>query len=149
MKRFTALIYAAALALSLGVVACATSSFERIDLNDLPETPFEITVYRSATKGLAVILDEPRDRVLITVIREKHRAKKEGLKTFEGYLEEFIWTPKVYRLVDKQDALVLGYLLISPELKWLIRYDKDERKVNIWITDPYDVDIDGHAQRDF
>jgi hypothetical protein len=54
-------------------------------------------------------------------------------------MKEFVWAPMVYRLQDKQDGTLLGYLLISPELKWVIQHEKNKGKVNLYITDPYDV----------
>jgi hypothetical protein len=140
MKKPCALfVYPAALILSLGLLACASSSYQRIDVNDVPKTPFELTLYRTATKGVAVILDEPSDNVHITFVREAFRAKPQGLKTAEEYMKEFLGTPKVYRLQDKQEGTLFGYLLISPELQWVVQHEKNKGKVNIYIIDPHDV----------
>jgi hypothetical protein len=144
MKGIIALSCILMLGLSVGASGCAPLSFQRIDLKDLPETPFEATVYTSGTKGLAVILDEPNDGVVATVTIEKFRAKKEGLRVAQGYLKHFIWTPHAYKLQDKEDGKVLGYLLISPELEWLVHYDKGHQVLDVWIEDPYDAgDGDG------
>jgi hypothetical protein len=126
------------LVFSVGALGCAGLSFQRIDLKDLPETPFEATVYRSGTKGLAVILDEPNDGVVGTVTNEKFRAKKDGLKVPQGYLKDFIWTPDAYLLQDKEDEKVLGYLLISPELEWVVQYNRGHEVLDFWIEDRYD-----------
>ena len=74
----------------------------------------------SIDKGLAVILDEPNDGVEATVSNENFRAKKDGIKVPRVYLEDFIWTPYAYLLQDKQGENVLAYLLVSPELDWVI-----------------------------
>jgi len=138
MIRFVALSCLLILVLSVGALGCAGLSFQRIDLKDLPETPHIATVYRSGTKGLAVILDEPNDNVVATVTYEKFRAKKDGLKVPQGYLKDFIWTPDAYVLQDKESEKVLGYLLISPELEWLVHYNRGDEVLGFWIDDPYD-----------
>lgn len=138
MIRFVALSCLLILVLGVGALGCAGLSFQRIDLKDLPETPFEATVYRSGTKGLAVILDEPNDGVVATVTNEKFRAKKDGLKVPQGYLRDFIWTPYAYLLQDKEGEK-LGYLLISRELEWVVQYNRGREVLDFWIEDRYDV----------
>ena len=98
IKGLIALSCLLVLVLGVGALGCAGLSFQRIDLKDLPKTPLEATVYRSGTKGLAVILDESNDGVVATVSNENFRAKKDGLKVPQGYLEDFIWTPDAYLL---------------------------------------------------
>jgi len=100
---------------------------------------FEATVYRSGTKGLAVILDEPNDGVVATVTNEKFRAKKDGLKDPQGYLGDFIWTPDAYLLRDREGGKVLGYLLVSPEFEWVVKYNRGHEVLEFWIEDRYDV----------
>ena len=138
MKRLIALSWLLMLVLGAGGPGCAGLSFQRIDLKDLPETPFEATVYRSGTKGLAVILDEPNDGVVATVTNEKFRSKKDGLKVPQGYLKDFIWTPDAFLLQDKEGEKVLGYLLISPELEWVVQYNRGHAVLDFWIEDLYD-----------
>ncbi|NVM22969.1 MAG: hypothetical protein HWN68_14460 [Desulfobacterales bacterium] len=139
MKGFIALSCVLMSAVGVGASGCAALSFQRIDLKDLPETPFEATVYRSGTKGLAVILDDPNDDVVATVTNEKFLAEKDGLKAPQGYLKDFIWTPDAYLLQDRKGQKVLGYLLISPELEWLAHYNKGHKALDFWIEDPYDA----------
>ncbi len=140
MKGIITLSCILMLGLSVGASGCGALSFQKIGLKDLPETPFEATVYTSGTKGLAVILDEPNDSVVATVTIEEFRTKKEGLRVAQGYLKHFIWTPDAFKLQDKEDKKVLGYLLISPELEWLVHYDKGHAVLDFWIEDPYDAE---------
>jgi len=140
MIRFVALSCLLILVLGVGAVGCAGLSSQRIDLKDLPESRFEVTVYRSVTKGLAIILDEPSDGVVATVSNEKFRTKKEGLKVPQGYLKDFFWTPDAYVLRDRESDKVLGYLLISRELEWLVHYEKGKEVLDFWIEYPYDGD---------
>lgn len=140
MKGFIALSCLLVLVLGVGALGCVGLSFQRIDLKDLPESRFEATVYRSGTKGLAVILDEPNDGVVATVSNENFRAKKDGFKVPHGYLEDFIWTPDAYLLRDKEGEKVLGYLLVSPELEWVVQYNRGHGVLDFWIEDRYDGD---------
>jgi hypothetical protein len=140
MRQVMKLLFAPALVLSMGTAGCATSWYPRIDLKDLPHTHYDVTRYTSATKSSAIILDDPNDDVLLTVAKEKSRTKREGLSTPQEYVKDFLWSPNAYRLLDKETGNVLGYLLISPELKWRASYNKAKGKVSIWIDDPYDCD---------
>lgn len=140
MKGFIALSSLLVLVLVVGVMGCAGLSLQRIDLKDLPESRFEATVYRSGTKDLSVILDEPNDGVEATVSNESFRAKKDGIKVPHVYLEDFIRTPDAYLLQDKQGENVLGYLLISPELDWVVQYNRGHGVLDFWIEDRYDGD---------
>lgn len=129
------------LLLSLGALACATLSqlsYQRISPVDLPDTLFEASVYRSSTAAPAAILDDPNDDVLLSPSIDKYRFKKQGLRPPQKYLKEFSCSPEVYRLQHRETGNVLGYLLISPELEWLVRYNKDKGEVRVWIADPYE-----------
>jgi hypothetical protein len=116
---------------------CAGLLFARVDVKDLPQTDYEITRYTSGTRGVAIILDDPNDDVLLTFGTDKFRTKKEGLKPPQRYLKQFMGSPKAYQLQDKETEQVLGYLLISWELEWLVHYNRGGRKVSICIEDPY------------
>jgi hypothetical protein len=106
---------------------------------DLPDTLFEASVYRSCSAAPAAILDDPNDDVLLSPSIDKYRFKKQGLRPPQKYLKEFSWSPpEIYRLQHRETGNVLGYLLISPELEWLVRYNKDKGEVRIWIEDPYE-----------
>ena len=139
MKGSIALSCLLVLVLGVGALGCGGLSFQRIDLKDLPESRFEAIVYGSGTKGLAVILDEPNDGVVATVSNENFRAKKDGLKVPQGYLDNFIWTPHAYLLRDKEGENV-GYLLVSPELEWVVQYNRGHGVLDFWIEDRYDGD---------
>ena len=138
MKKFVAISSAAALVLSLGVIACVALSHQKISPEDLPETPFEVTLYRSGTGAPAVILDNPNDEVLLTVRKDEFRYKKQGLQTPQKYVKELGWRPEVYRLQQRQTGNVLGYLLLSPELEWLVSYTQGGQELSILIEDPHE-----------
>jgi hypothetical protein len=82
-------------------------------------------------------LDDPNDDVLLTVSKDKFQTKREGSGTPQAYVKDFLWGPNAYAFQDKETGNVLGYLLISTELKWLANYNRAKGKVNIWIEDPF------------
>ncbi|MGD9022190.1 MAG: hypothetical protein PVJ62_00275 [Deltaproteobacteria bacterium] len=137
MRRLIRLAVVFAVGSGLAIVGCAGLSSPRIQLEDLPQTPYEVTRYRSSTKSTAIILDNPDDDVLVTFSKDEFRTKKEGLNPPERYLKLFMGTPQVYRLEDKESKQVLGYLLISVDLDWLVHYDRGAGQVNIAVEDPH------------
>jgi hypothetical protein len=139
MKRSVTGLFPTRLVLSLGALACLASCqicHQKMSPTDLPSTLFGATVYRGGTGAPAVILDDPNDDVLLSPGRDAFQFKKQGLQMPEKYLKELAWRPQVYRLQYIESAKVLGYLLLSPELEWLVSYDKDKKGVNVWIEDP-------------
>lgn len=138
MQRFVAMSLLVALLLSLGVMACVTLSHQKISPEDLPETPFEATLYRSGTGAPAVILDNPNDDVRLIVGIDKIGFKKQGLHTPQKYLKELGWRPEVHRLQHRETGNVWGYLLMSPELEWLVSYHKGGEEVSVLIEDPHE-----------
>ncbi len=143
MKHSMKLFFGSVLVFGIGTAGCSGLLSSRIGLKDLPQTHYEVTRYTSGTKGLAIIFDDPNDNVRLTVSQDKFRAKREGSGTPQTYLKDFIWTPKAYEVQDKETGAVLGYLLISPELEWLVHYNKAKGKVSIWINDPHDSGANG------
>ena len=113
--------------------------FPRVDMNKLPQTQFEATVYRSGSRGFAILLDEPNDGVLLSVSRDKFRAQNKGSRTPQRYLKEFNWGLRGYRLQDQEAGDILGYLLITPELEWIVGYNKDMGEISVWIEDPSEL----------
>jgi hypothetical protein len=139
MKRLATGLSPTRLLLGLGALACVAScqiTHQKMSPADLPSTLFEATVYRGGTGAPAVILDDPNDDVLLSPGRDAFQFKKQGLQMPEKYLKELAWRPPVYRLQHIESGEVLGYLLLSPELEWLVSYDKDKKGVNVWIEDP-------------
>ena len=123
----------------VGTACRAQLLFPRVDVNNLPQTHFEATVYRSGSRGFAILLDEPNDGILLTVSRDKFRTRNECSSTPQRYLKEFSWGLAVYRLQGRETGDVLGYLLITPELEWLVRYNKDRGEISVWIEDPTEL----------
>jgi hypothetical protein len=130
------LVFVLVLVFVMGTVGCAGLMSSRVDPKDLPETEYEVTRYRSGTRSLAIILDDPSDDVVLTVGIDKVRTKKEGLSTPQRYMNKFLGTPEAYQLQDKETGNVLGYLLISPQLKWLVHYNRGKGRVTFSIEDP-------------
>jgi hypothetical protein len=130
------LVFVLVLVFIMGTVGCAGLMSSRVDLTDLPETQYVATRYRSATRSLAIILDDPSDDVVLSVDIDKVRTKKEGLSTPQRYLNKFLGPPEAYQLQDKESGDVLGYLLISPHLKWLVHYNRGKGSVTFSIEDP-------------
>jgi hypothetical protein len=137
MKRPVKPLVGLALVLVMGTVSCVGLLFPTVDLNDLPETRYEVTRYISSTKSLAIILDDPDDGVLLTFSTGEFQTKKVGLNPPQKYLEQFMGSPKAYELQDKETGDVLGYLLISSHLEWLVNYDRDGGKVTVSIEDAH------------
>ena len=123
------------LVFGIGTSGCTRLLFPKVDLKDVPQTDYEVIRYTSGAKSPAIILDDPNDDVLLT-FKDKPRTKKEGLNAPQRYLKKFLGDPKAYRLQDKETGDILGYLLISPHLEWLVRYDKKGGTVGISIEDP-------------
>jgi len=125
---------------ALVALACLAScqiSYQKINQRDLPNTLFETTAYRSGTGAPAVILDDLNDQVLLSPRKDVSQFKKEGLKKPEEFLDYRGWRPEIYRLQHRETKHVWGYLLLSPELNWLVQYDKNRSEVRVWIEDPH------------
>jgi hypothetical protein len=131
------------LVLAMGTAGCAGLMSSEVDPTDLPESQYEVTRYRSATRSLAIILDDPSDDVVLTVDIDKVRTKKEGLSTPQRYLDKFLGEPEAYQIQDKETGKVLGYLLVSSDLQWLVHYNRAKRRVTFSIEDPLSGGGDG------
>jgi hypothetical protein len=128
-------LYALTSVFTTGTACRPQFLFPRVDINKLPQTHFEATVYRSGSRGFAILLDELNDGVLLAVSRDKFRAKNRGSSTPRRYLKEFNWGLKCYRLQDNEAGYISGYLLITPELEWIARYNKNRGEISVWIED--------------
>ncbi|MDY6951613.1 MAG: hypothetical protein SWE60_08880 [Thermodesulfobacteriota bacterium] len=128
------------LPVALVALACLAScqiAYQKIHERDLPKTLFETTVYRSGTGAPAVILDDPNDQVLLSPRKDVSQFKKKGLNKPEEFLDYRGWRPEIYRLQHRETKNVWGYLLLSPELNWLVQYNEKRSAVRVWIEDPH------------
>lgn len=143
MMRLVKRLCTLALVTILGSAGCAGLLSSKTALSNLPEKPYEVTRYTSLTKSKAYILDDPNDDILLTFSTGRFQTKNEGLNPPEKYLEKFGGTPEAYQIQDKETEAVLGYLLISSDLEWLMHFDRGEKKVVISIEDPHSTGGNG------
>jgi hypothetical protein len=122
---------------------CAGLMYPTVDLEDLPESQYEVTRYTSSTRSLSIILDDPNDDVLMCFGADGSRTKTMGLNPPQKYLKRFMGKPKAYEIQDKETEQVFGYLLISMDLEWLVHYNRGMKKVTISIKDPHGIGGNG------
>ena len=139
MRQVMKVLYALTSVFIMGTACRPQLLFPRVDINKLPQTHFEATVYRSGSRGFAILLDEPNDGVLLSVSRDKFRARNKGSSTPQRYLKEFNWGLTGYRFQDKETGDILGYLLITAELEWIVRYNRNRGEISVWIEEPSEL----------
>ena len=104
---------------------------KRIKIGDLPQTQFEASRYKHVSGQFAVVLDDPNDSVRIEINKPGIVRNEEGLKTPQGYIEQFNQTPQVYRFYNKKDGTVYGYLLYAGKIEWLASINRDGEIIDI------------------
>ena len=104
---------------------------KRIKFKDLPQTQFEATRYKHVSGQFAIVLDDPNDKVQISIDDQKLLKVEEGLKTPEVYLDQFKQTPQVHKFYNKKDGTVYGYLIYAGRIDWLARIDKSGEDIEI------------------
>ena len=120
----------------IGMVALASAQVvklraKRININDLPQTSFQVTRYSHPTGGQGFVLDNPDDKVTIVIDRSDLTVADEGSNAPQGYVDKFMQKPNVYRFENKVDGTVFGYLLYAGNLNWLTSYDEGGGVINI------------------
>ena len=136
MKRVLTVACALMVAVFLGVPASAQMKRIAVELPDIPESSFEIIRYTSPTKAMAISLDVPDDGIAVIVYKGYQDKESLGTKTPQQYFDDFRDTPHVYRFEHKDTGELLGFLLISPRLRFLSQYNKRQNTVSIQLEDP-------------
>ena len=134
MKRLITVVCALMVAISLAVPASANMKRINVEVTDVPESSFETIRYESPTKAMAISLDVPDDGIAVIVHKGYQDKETLGTTTPQQYLDDFKDTPHVYRFEDKETGKLLGFLVISPRLRFLSRYKKNT--VSIQLEDP-------------
>jgi len=109
---------------------------KRLDLKELPQTTYDVIRYERRAGDLIIILDNPNDGVLISVIEGESRTTREGLNTPQKSLKAFSHSPSVYQLEDRGNGAVLGYLFVHRRVKWFANYNKKKKVVTLNILEP-------------
>ena len=139
MKKVLTVVCALMVAMCLAVPASARMNKEKrtaVQLTDIPRSEFEIIRYTSPTKAIAMSLDVPDDGIAVIVYKGYQDKETLGTTTPQQYFDGFRDTPHVYRLEDRDTGELLGFLLISPRLRFLSRYNKRQNTVKIQLEDP-------------
>lgn len=139
MKGLLAVVCALMVVICLAVPASARMNKEKrtaVQLTDIPQSSFEIIRYTSPTKAIAMTLDVPDDGIAVVVSKGYSTKQNLGATTSQQYSDDFRDTPHVYRFEDKDTGELLGFLLISPRLRFLSHYYKKRQRVSIQLEDP-------------
>jgi hypothetical protein len=137
MKRLITVVCSLLVAIFMIVPASANMKRTAVELTDIPESSFEIIRYESPTKAMAMSLDVPDDGIPVTVFKGYVDKETLGTTTPQQYFDDFKGTPHVYRFEDKETGKLLGFLVISPRLRFLSRYKRNI--VSIQLEDPHYV----------
>ena len=136
MKKLITVACALMVAIVLAVPASANMKRISVELTDIPESSFETIRYESPTRAMAISLDVPDDDFTV-IVHKGYRGKETlGTTTPQQYFDDFKDTPHVYRFEDKETGKLLGFLVISPRLRFLSRYNKRQNTVSIQLEDP-------------
>ena len=111
----------------------------RIDLEQVDQKEYRVAVYEGLIGDPAVVFDVVEDDLDIELY--SYRAREEGLRPSEGYVR---WISGIgyfsaYEVKDRGGE-VRGYLLISKNLRFTIRYSKKEERIRVEIEDPFEGD---------
>lgn len=139
MKKVLTVACALMVAICLAVPASAQMNKEKrtaVQLTDIPQSSYEIIRYTSPTKAMAITLDVPDDGIAVAVSKGYSEKQSLGVSTPQQYFDDFRDTPHVYRFEDKDTGELLGFLLISPRLRFLSHYYKKRQRVSIQLEDP-------------
>ena len=145
MKRVLTVVCALMVVMCLAVPASARMKKEKrtvVQLSDIPRSAFEIIRYTSPTKSMAITLDVPDDGIAVIVYTGYRDKETLGTTTPQQYFDDFkdtpyvYRTPHVYRFEDRDTGELLGFLLISPQLRFSSRYNKRQKIVKIQLEDP-------------
>jgi len=136
MKRLITVVCSLLVTIFMIVPASANMKRTAVELTDIPESSFEIIRYESPTKAMAMSLDVPDDGIPVIVFKGYVGKEALGTTTPQQYFGDFkeYSKPHVYRFEDKETGKLLGFLVISPQLRFLSRYKKNT--VSIQLEDP-------------
>jgi hypothetical protein len=139
MKRLITVVCSLLVTIFMIVPASANMKRTAVELTDIPESSFETIRYESPTRAVAISLDVPDDGIAVIVYRGYQNKETLGTTTPQQYFNDFRGTPHVYRFEDKETGKLLGFLLISPRLRFLSRYKKNT--VSIHLEDPWHAPV--------
>ena len=134
MKKLLMVLFIATLIIGMtGTALTGTVKLrsKRVKIGDLPQTQFEATRYKHVSGQFAIVLDDPGDSVRIEINKPGIVGHEEGLKTPQGYIEQFKQTPQIYRFYNKKDGTVYGYLLYAGKIEWLASINRDGEIIDI------------------
>lgn len=123
------------IALLAFLLGCSKTALQnRIAVRDIPDTMYEVYVYRFMNDMYAVLLDIPDDGKRV-YMQHTGQTKRVDRDRPGAYIAEFERRVGGFRSVIKimdNEGVERGYLMISPTLSYSVRRQVDDIVVYIW-----------------